>query len=288
VHEFLAYARRGNNSWWRYLATPVLAFVLLTLVQLIADTWTARAGLLPPNFTVLTRDASNPVWFYGYGSLLSAGLLLSLLVAALVIQNKNFADLVGHWRWAHAAAGAAAGLALVIVATGVDYAVHPAGFQLIVGPQTVVLALVAIPYCLLLVLFDEVFYRGFAAQGLLLATKRPLVVAVGSGALSMLGVNSWPHAADAFVWGFAAGLIAIRTGGIAFTWGMAAVTSLFNAVVSVESDDVLRGSPGIFAQTTPDLAWLDVVVSCVLMALLWVWVSRRYPASKDPTLEAFT
>ncbi|HWD67576.1 MAG TPA: hypothetical protein VG227_06395 [Caulobacteraceae bacterium] len=281
MNEFLGYARRGRNDWWRYLATPVLAVVLVLLVDLITDRWIAQTGLLPKDFKALTVDPSHPTWFFGYGSLFAAGLLLSLVVSALIVHHKRFTDIIGNWRWSHVASGAVAGLLVFIVATGIDYLVQPAGFRLIMGPQTTTLLLVAVPYALLLNLFGLFFYCGYLSEGVLLATKRPLVTAVVVGVLSMVDAKDWPHAAAYFASQAVWVLITIRTGGIAFAWGMGIVGDFLGAVVVVDSDSVLRGSPGLFAQTTHGLAWFDVAVTCILLAAIWLWVVRRYPAREQ-------
>jgi FtsH-binding integral membrane protein len=281
MNEILGYARRGRNDWWRYLATPMLAVVLVLLVDLITDRWIAQSGLLPKDFKALADDPSHPTWFFGYGSLFSAGLLLSLVVSALIVHHKRFTDIIGKWRWGHVASGAGAGLILFIVATGIDYLVQPAGFRLIKEPQTATLLLVAVPYALLLIIFVQFLFCGYLTQGILLATKRPLVTALVVGVISTVGSKDWPHAAGDFATMAVWVLITIRTGGIAFACGMGLVGELFGAVVVVDSDSSLRGSPGLIAQTTPGLAWFDAAVSCVLLVALWLWVVRRYPVTEQ-------
>ena len=280
MNDFLDFARRGRNDWWRYLATLAMALALVLLVDLIVSPWLAQSGLLPKNFKALTDDPSQPVWYFGYGTVFAAALLLSLVVSALIIHHKRFTDIVGDWRSDQAMVGAGVGLFLVVLATGIDYIVQPGGFRLIAGPQTVALLLVAIPNTLLLTLFVQVLYCGYLTQGVLLASKRPLVTAVVVGALGMAGARDWPHAAGDFATMVLWVLITIRTGGIAFAWGMSLVGELFGDVVVVDFDSPLRGSPGIFAQSTPALDWFDVAVSGLLFVILWLWIMRRYPVKE--------
>jgi hypothetical protein len=287
VYEFLTYARRGKTSWWRWLATPVLAVLLVTLITVIAQPLIVRAAFLPPGFNALIENPSQPLWYYGHSIVFCAVLLLSLVTAALVVQDKQFIDVLGAWRWSGAGRGAAAALAMGVIGTGVDYLVDPKGFQFIAGPQTATLFLVAVPQSLIGGLFDELFFSGFVTQGLLLATKRPFVTAGVVGVLGMYGATSAAHAAGDFIFTAALALITIRTGGIAFAWGFTSLSALFGAGVAVESDDVLRGSPGLFAQTTPELAWLDVAVTAAMLVGVWFWIARLYPADKDPTVDAF-
>ena len=290
MSEFLEYARRGRTEWWRWLATLAMAIVLALLASLTRDLLIVQPHMELQAFEALTKDPTHPAWFFGNATVTSVILLLSLAATALVIQNKSFLDIVGAWRWRRAALGAGAGLIFCLISTGADYLVHPDGFQLILGPETATLLLVAIPFSLLGALSDEFVFRGYLAQGLLLAAKRPLVAAAAVGVFGCLGARDWPHAAGDFAGGVATALIAIRTGGVAFTWGLGVGATLFNAVAVVSSEDVFHGAPGIFSQTTPDLAWFDVAVNSLLLAALVLWIMRRYPASDpvgDPTSDVF-
>jgi uncharacterized protein len=287
MNRFLEYARRGNNAWWRYVATPVLALLLALLLTIIADPWIERSGLLPHDVSALAKSPSNPVWYYGMHGFEAAFLLACLIVSLLVVHNKNVRDIVGNWDWGRVATGAGAGLLLCLVTEAVEFALRPGGFQLVVGPQTATLALVAIPFVAIGGFFVEFLASGYWAQGLLLATKRPLVAALIVGVFGMEGAHNWPQAVGGLGWGIASALIAIRTGGIAMSWGLSVANNLFCDVVVVNSwDDGARGSPGIFTQTTPDLFWLDTAITCVLLAAICLWVVRRYPESQ-PIAEVF-
>jgi membrane protease YdiL (CAAX protease family) len=83
--------------------------------------------------------------------------------------------------------------------------------------------------------------------------------------------NGWPQAASAAAFGVITALIAMRTVGIAFTFGLHLVNNLFGAVIVVSANDVFRGSPALFTQATPHLMWLDAAVPFIAMvAALWL------------------
>ncbi len=128
---------------------------------------------------------------------------------------------------------------------------------------------------------EELIFRGWLTQGLLLWTRRPAVAAVIAGLLfGLLHIpNGLPQAAGATLFGVAMSLVAIRTGGIAFTWGLHLVNNLLGAVVVVSSGDVFAGAPGLFTQTTPQLMWWDAAVEGVVLIILTWWVLSR-PANR--------
>ena len=91
-----------------------------------------------------------------------------------------------------------------------------------------------------------------------------------------------PQWANATLFGLVTALIAIRTGGIAFTFGMHLINNLFGAVVVVSAGDVFNGAPGLWTQTTPGLMWWDVVLGVVLLALpAWVVLRPRRPTAAE-------
>jgi hypothetical protein len=105
------------------------------------------------------------------------------------------------------------------------------------------------------------------------------VTAVVSGLIfaSLHIPNGIPEAANAVVFGIVTALIVMRTGNLAFTYGLHLVNNLFGAILVVSSSDVLHGSPGVFTQATPDLMWMDVLASCAAFGVVW-WLVARRPA----------
>lgn len=279
VSQYLDFARRGRNDWWRYTLAPV-AGLTLWFVLIVAGTLIATIShLLPADFADLAKDPSHPALFYSFTGLVFAGFALAVGLAAWAIQGKRPGDIVGAWRWRDVAMGA--GLWLIVCGVGavVDWRLHPGAFRLTLGPATATLALFAIPSLGAQTFCEEFLFRGYVTQGLLLASKRPLVTAVVSGLIfaSLHIPNGWPQAAGALVFGIVTALIAMRTGGLGFGWGMHVANNLFGAILVVSTDDVLRGSPGVFSVAAPELAWLDVAFSVVAFALVWLFVARRFP-----------
>ncbi|MGH7023325.1 MAG: lysostaphin resistance A-like protein [Caulobacteraceae bacterium] len=281
--EFLERARRGRTEWWRYVLTPFLTMFLWVAAIVAVYVPVFVAHLLPADFQADAVDPSHPAYFYGFTGAVFAVLLGSLALAARVVQGKRFGDIVGAWRWRQFAAGAGLWIGVCIVSTLIDYFAQPSGFRLTLGPPTLGLAVIAVPALGVQTFCEEFIFRGYATQGLYLATKRPLVAALISGLIfaSMHIPNGWPQAAGALVFGVVTALIFMRTGNLAFTYGLHLVNNLFGGIVVVSAGDVLHGSPGVFTQSTPSLVWLDLLASFVAFALAW-WLVARTPAPAGP------
>ena len=123
---------------------------------------------------------------------------------------------------------------------------------------------------------EEFVFRGYLTQAILLALKKPLPAACISGLLfgAIHIPNGWPQALNAVCFGIVCALIAIRTGGIALTWGIHLANNYFGAVVVVSANDVFKGSPGLVIQNTPGLQWWDLGVSVLALAAL-PWLLSR-------------
>ena len=161
----------------------------------------------------------------------------------------------------------------------IDFLIVPQGFALSAGPGTPSLAAAAFVGILIQTFSEEFIFRGYMTQGLLLLLKKPLPTAIVSGLLfgSLHIANGIPQALNATVFGIVCALIAIRTGGIALTFGLHLANNYFGAVVVVSGSDVFKGSPGIITQTTPHLLWWDLFLAVlVLVAVPWLIFRQRY------------
>jgi membrane protease YdiL (CAAX protease family) len=138
------------------------------------------------------------------------------------------------------------------------------------------LALAAAAGLLVQTFCEEFFFRGLITQGLLLWLKRPWPAAIVSGLLfGALHIANGPQQAlNAVAFGIVCSMLAIRTGGIAFTWGLHLANNYFGAVVVVSAGDVFKGSPGLFTQNTPQLMWWDLSLAVLALAL-FLWATKE-------------
>jgi membrane protease YdiL (CAAX protease family) len=286
---FVDFARRGRTAWWLYPLTLVAALALW-IGLVVGVTLAANAAGLAP--LALAREMTSPahpvVFFLGTGATFGS-LLLAFAIAARLIQAKRFGEIAGAFHWRLFGAGALAWVVVGSLSALADFALTPSGFSLTASAATLPLAAAAAVGLGLQTLAEEWVFRGWLTQGLLLATRRPWLTALLSGAMfAALHIpNGGPQAASALVFGVVTALIAMRTGGVAFTWGMHLVNNLFGAAVVVSANDVFKGAAGLFTQNTPQLQWVDVAAELVGLGLMLALAWRLAPKPAGGPAEAF-
>ena len=272
--SFSTYAARGENAAWRYLLAIPLAFVLMIAISVAIMLPLTLAHALPPDFAQQIQQPTHPNAFFAFTAAAFGALLVGMAAAARIVHKKRFTDLLGEWRWSAWAKGAGLWGVMLLAASLIDFVIAPHGFSVAANSKTPLLFAVAIPALAVQTFAEEYVFRGYITQALLLATRRPLVTAVLSGLVfgSAHIPNGAPAAANAVVFGVILALIAIRTGGLAFGYGVHLVNNLYGAVVVVSGGDVFRGSPGLFTQATPGLTWLDLAIGTAALGLVMVLV----------------
>lgn len=267
---YLDYARRGANDWWRYPVALVLGVILTIVFGGLVIAIGELAHLLPPDFAEQVQHPDRPAMFFGVTAAIFGLLVLGFALAIRWLHRKRALDVLGAWSWRGYGRGFAIWAVVVVVTTLIDFAIAPSGFKFTGGPAVGPLAVMALLGLSIQTFAEEYLFRGYITQGLMLAIRRPWPAAVVSGLLfgAMHIPNGVPQAVSATLFGVILALIAIRTGGIAFGAGLHLANNLFAAVVLVSGGDVFRGSPGLFAQDTPQLMWWDVGVSSLALALV--------------------
>jgi membrane protease YdiL (CAAX protease family) len=276
---YLAYASRGKNAWWRYLLCLALACLLTTVMLTAIVVVLMLAHLLPSDLATQVQHPESITPFF-LGIAASFGFLtIGLVLAMAMVHRKRPADVIGQWRWRFFAWGFGVWLVVQTVLALIDFLIAPQGFALSAGPGTLSLAAVAFAAILIQTFSEEFIFRGYMTQGLLLMLKKPWPTAFVSGLLfgSLHIANGIPQALNATVFGIVCAVIAIRTGGIALSFGLHLANNYFGAVVVVSGSDVFKGSPGLITQTTPHLLWWDLFLAVlVLAAVPWLIFRQRY------------
>lgn len=276
---FLDLATRGRTRWWLYPLAVALAVGLWLGFFVVLFIPAEIAGLVPPAFAAELTEPTHIQVFYGGTGVLFGILLAGFVLAIRLVHAKRFGDITGAWNWRLMARGAVIWLAVCALAAGADYLIEPRGFRVSASAATATLAFWALPSLAIQTFAEEFVFRGYLTQALLLATRRPLVASVVSGLIfaSLHIPNGWPQAASAAAFGTVTALIAIRTGSIAFTYGLHLVNNLFGALIVVSANDVFKGSPALLTQATPNLMWLDAGVPVLALAAA-LWVASVRPA----------
>lgn len=279
METYFDYAARGKNAWWRYLLTFLLCMVLVVAAVKVVALGLQVAHLLPPDIATQIQQPKDFLSFYVEIGIIFGIFAACLAAAAFLVQRKRPSDIIGRWRTSFFVVGLAIWFCVQAALALVDYAIAPGGFSVTFNSATVAMASAALVGILIQTFTEEFLFRGFATQGLLLAFKKPLPTAIVSGLLfgSMHIPNGLPQALSAAVFGIVCAMIAIRTGGIALTFGMHLANNYFGAVIVVSGGDVFRGSPGFFTQTTPQLTWWDLGLAVLAFGgMAWLVFRRSY------------
>jgi membrane protease YdiL (CAAX protease family) len=279
---YFDFASRGRNVWWRYLLSLVLACLLAILVLTILAVILALMHLLPPDVAAQIQQPKYVLPFYLGVAATFGALAVGLMIAVIVIQQKHPGDVIGQWRWDNFAWGFGIWLVVQAIVSLIDVLISPHGFVVSATGGTAGLAVAALVGILVQTFAEEFVFRGYLTQGLVLALKEPLPASIVSGLMfgSLHIANGVPQALNAVAFGTVCAMIAIRTGGIALTWGLHLANNYFGAVIVVSGNDVFNGSPGIFEQNTPQLAWWDLFLAVVALGgMLWLILRRSYFAA---------
>jgi membrane protease YdiL (CAAX protease family) len=279
--EYLDFARRGRNDWWRYLLAMVLGLGGFVGLGALLVVGLARLGLAPSSLAGELQQPQHPALFFGANGVVFGLLTISVAGAAWLIHGRSPAGIVGRWSGRLFLTGFAVWSGCLGLASLADFLVHPGGFRLTAGAGTPALLAAALVGLGVQTFTEEFIFRGYLTQGLLLAVKRPWIAAILSGlAFGALHIpNGWPQWLSATLFGTLAAMIAIRTSGIAFTFGAHLANNLFGAVVVVSANDVFNGAPGLITQSTPELMWWDVGLGAALLAAV-TWLVLR--GTKSP------
>ena len=276
------YAARGRTAWWLYPLAVLLALAMSAGAVVMFGVVLAVSGQASGFAARLTKP--SPLFFYGEIGLTFGLLLAGFIIAARLVQAKKFGDIIGRWPWRLFGLGAALWLAVQILSTVLDLGLAPKGFSFTLATVTPTLTLAAIASLAVQTFAEEFVFRGYLTQGLLRLIGKPFPTAIVSGlAFGALHIpNGVPQAVGATAFGVATALIAIRTGGIAATYGLHLVNNLFGGLVVVSAGDVFKGLPGLISQNTPQLTWVDTgVEAAALLAALWFFTRASPRALPD-------
>lgn len=269
---FLDYAARGKNAWWRYVLGWLVALFFALVICVVLLIPPIVLGWFPSDPAQL-QSPKNPVIFFSIIGISFVALLGGFAAVAPLLHGKSPLDLLGSWAWSDVATGVGIWLVVLMVTTGIAYAMRPDGFTVTLQGMTLAGVLVTVVALIIQTFAEEYVFRGYLTQGLWLGTKNIATASLISGLLfgAMHIPNGIPQAIWATVFGIVLSVVAIRTGSIAFGAGLHAINNIFGAVIVVSGEDVFAGAPALLTQTTPDLFWWDVGAGmALLLGVAWL------------------
>lgn len=272
---FSVRADHGRHAWWLYVVTVVWSFFIQIVLMVVVFIGLMLAGFSAATMIAAVKDPAQPLWFFGTIGASFAAWLAGLWSGAWIFNKKPLGDFLAGWRWPLFVTGAGLWSIVVTADAGLDYLLQPAGFVLKNNLTPAIVAVTGLGIAVQ-TFTEEFIFRGYATQGLLHLLKKPLPAALLSGLVFGLChiPNGWVPAVNATVMGVVLALIAIKTGNLAFGYGLHLVNNLFGALIVVSADDVFKGAPGLFAATTPSLDPVDLCISVAALAVLGLAFGR--------------
>lgn len=258
----------------------IVAALLLAIVfgAVVLAIGMAATGRLRPDAVQALQDPRQTGPYFTMMAVSFGALLLGFWAAARLIQGKRFGDLVGRWRWSHAAKGFGLWLVVMTIGALTDFLLRPQGFSLSPDIHAPQFMLWVAPALAIQTFTEEFVFRGVITQGLVRVFKRPAVACLVSGLV--FGAAHIPNgpiqAVSAFAFGVVFAVMALETGGLALGWGLHLANNLFGGMVIVSSGDVFNGAHALFHQDTPGLNGFDLAFNVTTLLLAaWLLLRRR-------------
>ena len=264
--------------------TIILAFLVQIIATIVIYVVLIFNGMAPAKLTSALQDPAQPVYFFSMIGFSFVTLLIGFILGGRLFHKKSVADYTGRWKWPHFALGLWVWAVVLGIDAGLGYLISPTGFQLNKAPF--VPEIVGLIFVSLAVhtFTEEFVFRGYITQALLRLFRQPVPTAIISGLIfgAFHIPNGWIQAGSATILGIGLALIAIKTGNLAFGYGIHLINNLSGAVIVVSGRDVFKGAPGLVIQNTPNLDVLDIgVVSVALVLILLVLFRPNRSSTKS-------
>jgi len=269
----------GRSRWWRPLLVLLVAstgYVVLGLAALLALVlFDAAAGTSLGDRAVAT--STTDAFTFGTGFVLIALMMPALLLALRLVGARPLGlifSVTGRLRWGWA--GAALGRVVVVLVVSLSinlFALGPlTGEPAVLAPRpgAVAFLLLAVLVVPLQAAAEELVFRGWAMQAVGTWLRHPLFAVLLPLPVFVLGhdYDVWGQL-EVAVFGFAAGWLAWRTGGLEAPIALhVANNALITVLVALgyADPDATQGSP------------VSLAISSVTLLVVVVWLVRSFDA----------
>ncbi len=273
-------ARRGKNTWLRYLLGILLIlFFWLVLGQglflILVDAFGGSLVDLSP---------LGPFQFYLAFNATFLPFLVGIVLAVVLIHRRGLRTLVtprSSINKKRIAQGFGLWFALLCVSSLVGFLLTPSSLSF--GPDLAAF----VPFALLTLIItpiqtttEELFFRGYLVQGATLITRSAIFLILVSGVLFVLPHLTNPEALEGgipaallyFVLGAFLALISLKDGTIELAIGAHAANNLFGGLMVSYSGSALGETPSLFYLADRGDPWFAVVPILAISALFYVLV----------------
>ena len=296
VEQFYANATLGANQWWRWVL-GVVAIIIIWLGVGSIGLVTAGCGFLSAT-GLFGLDCEGGTGVTGDGSLIAmlvlfgAGFAIGLggiwLVVKRIHKKRLLQVVTGRTsfdvsRYFFAiAVGFVMSLAMFLVnryILDLEMTFEQPGWEFV---AFVVVALLLVP---IQSGFEEVFYRGYLLQGIMLLVKSRAVLAVAVGLLFAVTHLTNPEASTYGIWiyitaltvaGAFYALVTLFDGGLELAAGYHMINNLFMGVVSNTEDAVIE-TPALFTVHSQSYELFpNLVIEIVIFAVAILALNAKY------------
>ena len=295
--KFLDAALQGRNDLWRYLlGIGVILFAVffiggLPLVAVVVYMLSDGNPATDFNTTTGALVGLDPLVSFVLNLLPFVAAFVAIAAVVVVIHRRPFRSLVNPFqsvRWRRIGQGFAAWLAIAAVTTGIEAAIYPGRYALTLDlPRLLPFALAALLLLPIQSASEELFFRGYALQGLGLLSRQPLALAVLSGLLFAIphtanpevAVDFWVVIAFYFVFGAAMTLITLVDNGLELAVGVHTANNIFTALFANFKGSALE-TPAMFTASgfSPWFNLLATIMGlwifCLIFAPRWLAMAR--------------
>lgn len=296
TNKYLSLAKKGKNTWWRYLVSILIILVFYQIIGVIP--LVILGGMLTLDNDPATQLNPETLQFEGISPLLPyivtnivfISLLIGLYISIRLLHQRQLITLVTphqRIRWKRVFQGFGLYFALISISSILSMVISPSDYQLTFKP---VQFLVFLPIALVLTPIqtsaEELFFRGYLMQGIGLKTRNSLIPILGSSLLFMLPHLLNPEAASNlpimailyFSLGAFLAFITVKDNSLELAMGVHAANNLFVVLILNYTNSVLP-SPSILTASKIDP--LASLISFLIVATVFYFILWRKQPSKS-------
>jgi membrane protease YdiL (CAAX protease family) len=292
--SFLEAARLGKNDWWRYVLGVGLVFFMAFLIgampMLTAVLVTQVDGSAATDFNRVTGMliGVDPLLTFALLMCSFVAMFLGLGLAVRFIHRRPAVTLVTPGRpinWGRIAQGFTVWVLLIALASLVEAVLFPGRYQLTFDPiRWLAFAVMGIFLVPIQATSEELFFRGYALQGLGTLTRNPLLLSLVTALMFALlhfanpevSVDFWPVMGYYFVFGVGMALITLRDNSLELAIGAHAGNNLFGSLLANFEGSALQ-TPAIFTADGFDPLF-NLVGAIVVMVLFYLLIFKPWRA----------